>query len=174
MIGPSLYPVMKIGAGQLFMMARPVPGEWIDEEFDGIAKRGIRRVVSLLELEEAEYIGLKDEHAVCAKHGMEFVSYPIRDRGLPSDVSNFAAFCLSIHDDIVKGINTIIHCRMGIGRSGIVAATVLLHEGFSPAAAFQKVSQSRGIEVPDTDEQREWLFKNAARLIAKKPHEGKR
>ena len=42
-------------------MAKPVVGEWIEDEFAGIAKAGIRQVVSLLEPMEARALGLRDE-----------------------------------------------------------------------------------------------------------------
>ena len=58
---PDIYIVEPIGSGYLAVMAKPKTGEWMDEEFSGIAKSGISRVVSLLETGEAEMYGIERE-----------------------------------------------------------------------------------------------------------------
>src|SRR5262249_25284547 len=57
-----------------------------------------------------------------------------------------------------------IHCRAGIGRSGLVGAAVLLHCGFTVREAFAAISKARGVQVPDTAEQSEWLSRRIERL----------
>ena len=123
---PSIYVVEPIGCSYLAVMARPVLGEWIKDEFAGIAAFGIKRVVSLLEADEATEIGLGDERALCEENGMEFLSYPIIDRGLPSSLADFSQFTLKLYETISGGQATVLHCRAGIGRTGIMAAGVLL------------------------------------------------
>lgn len=155
---PSIYVVEPIGSGLLAVMARPVPGEWIEDEFAGIAAFGISRVVSLLEPDEAEELGLSEEESLCERNGMEFLSCPIPDRGLPGSVTDFARFTHMLYETIGRGTNTVIHCRAGIGRTGMVAAGVLLHAAFEPEAAFEHIAKARGMYVPDTQEQRDWLI----------------
>ena len=159
-IEPSIYVVEPIGSGLLAVMARPVPGEWLKDELAGIAAFGINRVVSLLEPNEAEEIGLSKEGDICKDHGMDFVPYPIADRGLPESVSDFSRFTYMLYETTGRGINTVIHCRAGIGRTGIVTAGVLLHAGFRPDEAFEHIGKARGMAVPDTDEQRDWVAAN--------------
>ena len=157
---PSIFKVEEIWKSFLAMMPRPVSGEWIQDEFAGIAAYGIHRVVSLLEEPEAEEVGLGDEAVLCACYGMEFVSYPIVDRGLPESVEEFSRFIRGLYDAINRGEATVVHCRAGIGRAGIVAACVLLQAGFDPEKVFAHVSRARGLEVPDTEDQREWVLAN--------------
>ncbi len=57
-----------------------------------------------------------------------------------------------------------MHCRQGIGRSGLVAARLLAKKGTSPGAAIEMVSAARGLAVPETAEQREWIDRYAATL----------
>ena len=57
-------------------------------------------------------------------------------------------------------MNTVVHCRAGIGRTGVVAAGILLHAAFEPEQAFARVSEVRGVDVPDTDEQYNWVVSN--------------
>jgi protein-tyrosine phosphatase len=157
-MNPTIYKIEQIGSGFLAVMAKPVAGEWVDEEFRGLAAAGIRQVVSLLELREAYEVGLANEGLLCAPHGMEFVSFPIPDRGLPPSVEAFATFTKTVYHQIAGGLSTVVHCRAGIGRTGLLAAGVLLHAAFEPDKAFAHISKRRGVEVPDTEEQREWLL----------------
>ena len=55
------------------------------------------------------------------------------------------------------GGNVGVHCRMGVGRSGVLAACCLVRCGMDSQSALNRVSDARGWSVPDTDEQREWV-----------------
>ena len=156
---PVFYEVETIGSGFLAVMAKPV-AEWIDEEFAGLARAGIRQIVSLLEEREAFELGLQSERSHCAEHGISFVSYPIPDRGLPPTVAGFRELTKRLHGDVADGLSTVVHCRAGIGRTGLVAAGVLLHTILQPDEAFARVAARLGVEVPDTREQSEWLYSN--------------
>ena len=109
-------------------------------------------------------VGLSDEKTLSEKNNMSFVSFPIPDRGLPSSVEKYSNFIKNTYTDISNGVNTVVHCRAGIGRTGIVAASILLHTGIEPAAAFKLISEKRGVTVPDTDEQIEWVIKNRDKI----------
>jgi len=128
---------------------------------------GINRIVSLLEEPEAYEVGLAQERVLSEKNAMEFIAYPIPDRGLPDSVAQFSSLTKHLYHGIAGGLNTVIHCRAGIGRTGIVAAGVLLHGGFSPSEAFSLISQQRGVSVPDTQEQVNWVTNNYAVIVNK-------
>jgi protein-tyrosine phosphatase len=53
----------------------------------------------------------------------------------------------------------VIHCRMGIGRSTIIAGCLLLKPGYKTNEVFAQISKIRGMRVPDTEEQIAWLKK---------------
>jgi protein-tyrosine phosphatase len=161
---PQIYQVELIGSGSLSVMAKPVSGEWIDDEFRGISELGINRIVSLLEIEESRDLGLNDEKQYSEKNDIEFVSYPIKDRGLPQSISKYLAFTKKLYHESAGGLHTVIHCRAGIGRTGIIAAGVLLHCGFEPLGALEHISTKRGVEVPDTQEQIDWVVKSYEEL----------
>ena len=167
-MGPTFYEIERIGSGFLAVMAIPIPGEWIDEELSGLHDAGLRQVVSLLEDHEAYELGLAEESTLCEKHGLSFVSYPIPDRGLPPAVEGFKNLTKAIYHESAGGRSTVVHCRAGIGRTGLMAAGVLLHAGFGVEEAFGRISEQRGVEVPDTQEQREWLFTNFEEIVRKK------
>ncbi len=147
-------------------MAKPVSGEWIDDEFSGIAVWGIDRIVSLLERHEEIEVGLSEEKRYAEKYGIDYISFPIKDRGLPESIQEYLAFTKRLYHEAAGGLNTVIHCRAGIGRTGIIAAGILLHCGFEPHEAIEHISRHRGVAVPDTEEQIEWVVRSYAQHIA--------
>lgn len=154
---PNISIVGRIGSGFLAVMPKPVTGEWAEDEFANISRFGIRQVVSLLETDEAEVFDLHDEAALCEKNGMRFIHYPICDRSLPESLDDFVEFTHQIFRDVESGVSTVVHCLAGIGRSGITACGVLIHSGMTAEAAFDQITEARGLQVPDTEQQRDWI-----------------
>ncbi|MFZ6734473.1 protein-tyrosine phosphatase family protein [Undibacterium sp. Ji42W] len=150
---PDIYKVTQIGQGFLAVMAEPVAGEWIEDEFRGIAQFGISGMVSLLETHEVRDLGLLTAPDLCAGNQIKFMHYPIKDRGLPSSFSVTQRLVVQLHDDILHGNNNVIHCRAGIGRIGLLAAAVLIRYGLAANAALAMISKAGAVTVPDTEEQ---------------------
>ena len=57
----------------------------------------------------------------------------------------------------LEGKNVAVHCRQGIGRSGLIAAGLLTTSGIPPDEAIQIVSTARRLAVPETMDQRLWV-----------------
>ncbi len=87
---------------------------------------------------------------------MRYTSFPIVDREVPRK-ADALALVDALYRDIRNGEHAVIHCRAGIGRTGVIASAVLIRDGYSPAAAIHHVSAARGILVPDTQEQDDWI-----------------
>lgn len=153
---PTTYAVQTIEKGTLSIMAKPVSGEWIEEEFIGLKRLGIDKIVCLLESTEQIEIGLGLEEKLCIKNAIEYCSFPIADRGLP-DTSKASLLAEELYQDIRSGKHIVIHCRAGIGRTGIMAGAILVKSGLSAKEAFALISSARGVQVPDTEEQEHWL-----------------
>ena len=157
----EMFRVADLGEGFLAVMGMPGTHEApLRETFDGLARLEVDVVVSLLQESEALDLGLADERVSCESAGLEFLSFPIKDRGLPSDVEALSRFSKRAHARITSGCGLVFHCRAGIGRSGMMAASVLLHEGFTVREAFARISAARGLVVPDTTGQLEWVERN--------------
>ena len=140
---------------RLAIMARPRAGDWLEDEIAHWKRSGVGIVVSLLEREEIDDLGLKMEARLCEESGILYLSFPIPDRGVPSDgnaAMRFAADVLSASKPIA------IHCRAGIGRSSIMAAAVLISSGISAEAALSAIGAARRLPIPDTDAQRAWVL----------------
>ena len=101
-------------------------------------------------------LGLEDEGAQCAGAGMGFHNHPITDFGLPDGFA-FDPFIHQVADDLRRGSAIAIHCRAGIGRSGMAVGAALIALGWTAVAAVERISDRRGVSIPDTEEQRRFL-----------------
>jgi protein-tyrosine phosphatase len=144
-------------AGRLAIVPRPRAGDWLDDEIASWRAEGIDLVISLLESEEVAELGLHSEAALCDKYSIEFVSFPIADRGVPSSRPATLALARHLVSKVSQGKTAAIHCRAGIGRSSSIAACALICMSTNPDRAFDKITKARGVEVPDTEEQRTWV-----------------
>jgi len=145
--------------GRLAIVARPRGGDWLQDEILSWAQSGLQVIVSLLTAEEANEFELTGEAERCQVKGIEFVSFPIPDRGVPASQSETLQLVRSLQASLIAGEAMGIHCRQGIGRSGLIAACLLVSSGVPANAAFSRLTEARGFPVPETDEQRTWVDK---------------
>ena len=96
--------------------------------------------------------------------GIEFLSCPIPDRGVPTSTPNILASLKRITAALENGKHVAIHCRQGVGRSGLMAAGALINSGMDVGKATELASQARGVTVPETAAQLAWL-RNAEAFI---------
>lgn len=143
--------------GRLAIMPRPRGGDWLAGELASWKSAGVDVVVSLLTDDEGSELNLQQEPSFCEEIGLTFLSCSIADRDVPSSVDAFLALVNRLHEYLKNGRGVAIHCRMGIGRSSVVAACLLVKAGLKPDDAFRTISRDRGIDVPDTAGQIEWV-----------------
>jgi protein-tyrosine phosphatase len=156
-MGTELYWVDSLWPGKLALAARPRGGDWLADEIASWRRAGIDAVLSLLTPEEESELDLKTERQDARAQGLEFISFPIPDREVPASEAEMASTLERLNRDLSSGQNIVIHCRQGIGRTGLVAACLLVSKGLAPEAAVRKLSTARGVAVPETSEQRHWI-----------------
>ena len=108
------------------------------------------------------HLGLDAEQEHCRDLGLEFRRFPISDRGIPDSVDSFLELINQLHEVSEQNRGIVAHCSAGIGRSTLVAASLLVRAGVEFDEALRWISDARGIEVPDTTSQRDWLRSLAA------------
>jgi protein-tyrosine phosphatase len=138
-------------------MPRPRGGDWLEEDIRLLNQEGVEVIVSALQPDECADLDLLHEEQLCRQGGIEFISFPIVDRSVPDSVEEFQGFLKAAEKHLRNNKAVVVHCRAGIGRSSIIAASLLLQYGFSVGKAFELLQQARGFPVPDTPEQREWV-----------------
>lgn len=143
--------------GKLAVAPRPRGGDWLEDDLASWRRAGIATVLSLLTPDEAQDLDLSREASAARAQGMTFKSLPIPDCGVPNSETEVTAALEGINADLAAGKSVVVHCRQGIGRSGLLAACLLIGKGLSPKKAVEAVSVARGIPIPETPEQRSWI-----------------
>lgn len=165
-MSPEIYLVGADLPGSLFIMPCP-SGDHLSHDIDVYRTRGVDTVVSMLAQDEAAQLGLADECSACACVGIKFLSSPIKDFGLP-EVLVFDALVQKIAGMLRDGRHIAVHCRAGIGRSGMVTAATLIAMGLECGTAISQVTQARGVPIPDTVEQGKFIADWEIRRLLKK------
>jgi protein-tyrosine phosphatase len=160
----KLYWLDQAWPGRVALAARPRGGDWLSDEVAGWKQAGVGMVLSLLEHHEEESLDIRGEAAEVRRQGIEFTSFPIPDRQVPASEAKLAQALDKVEHALSSGKNVLVHCRQGVGRTGLVAACLLIKRGLSPGAAVEQLSAARGVAVPETTEQREWIDHYAAAL----------
>ena len=104
---------------------------------------GIDVLVSLLGEDEEIELGLEHEASVCSRYNIEFLALPVPDLGEPIDSD---AFIQSVHRLAVSargGRSIAVHCRQSVGRSGLLAVSIVLASGLPLDSALDVVSRAR-------------------------------
>jgi protein-tyrosine phosphatase len=142
---------------KLAIIPRPRGGDWLDDEIRNLRRDGVDVLVSLLTSEEEDELGLNREADACREADVEFYNFRITDRQFPASTQAFRNFIAELRTLRLQGKNIGAHCRAGIGRSSLLLASLLLTEGYAVEDAFDLISEARGLQVPDTLEQIEWV-----------------
>jgi protein-tyrosine phosphatase len=161
MFVPELYWVTELEPHRLALMPAPPGGEWLAQEVAGWHAAGVSTVVSLLEPFEVQELELELESSACDALGIRFLSLPIPDHSIPASASELSALVARLVSQLRSGAAVAVHCRAGIGRTGLVAGCVLHQLGVPFEGIFAALGRARGVRVPDTPEQVEWVRRYA-------------
>jgi len=156
-MNPKLYWIDGPWPGKLAISARPRGGDWLEDEISGWRRAGVDAVVSLLTPQENEDLQLGAESDLTQARGLRFVSLPVEDRSVPPSWDQASQAVAKVGEMLRQGRNVAVHCRQGIGRSGMIAAALLIKDGSTPGNALKRISEVRGLPVPETPEQLEWI-----------------
>ena len=163
-IKPDIYWIEGPWAGKLAILSRPRGEDWLGDEVKGWKEAGINFVVSLLRSGEESELGLATEADIVKRNGLTYISFPIADYGVPGSQIPVQQLAAKLNDQLSRGACVGVHCRQSIGRSSLIAACVFVTSGETPQRAFEHIELARGVPVPDTAEQKEWVNSFARNL----------
>lgn len=144
-------------SGQIYVFPGPFAHRVENFALDQLQHATIRLVVNLTSQEEwAKTQGAKQQELYNTQH-IAYIHYPIKDYGVPQDIVGFTALVNSLHEQLISGLNIGIHCIGGIGRSGLLTASLLHKQGFDIDEIFEYMSEYRGRNMPDTSQQIAWF-----------------
>lgn len=162
------------GAGRLGLTLCPgkCDSRWardLEADLATIRAWGATVVVTLIDDNELLSLAVPALGAAVERLGMHWWHLPIRDVDVP-DQRFAAAWPLAsadIHVRLDRGERVLIHCRGGLGRTGLVAGVVLVERGAQPAQAIAQVRTARPGAI-ETRAQETFVLKAAAAPVGKR------
>ena len=136
----------------------PLGGDGLRDELLELKRGGIETLVSLLRHDEAIMLRVDREGPIAEKIGLRFLSHPIPDVHVPPNTAGFQAFVANLANRLRAGEHIGVHCRGSIGRATVTAACTLIQLGWTAKAALAAIEAARGLSVPDTQEQEDWIL----------------
>jgi ADP-ribosyl-[dinitrogen reductase] hydrolase len=130
----------------------------LTDDLDHLAGHYSARILVCL-LEDHELLSLNIAALVeeAERRSIRVVRLPIRDGGVPSGIEQLLELVTTIRAEAAGGAHVVIHCRAGLGRTGVVAGGVLIAEGKSAREAIEILHRVRGPRSPETLEQETFL-----------------
>lgn len=133
----------------------------IEADLAALKVWGASLVVTLMEWHEFALLRVPDLDARVAAHGMAWAHLSIPDQGVPGRA--FAVAWPRVRAELLSQLNlggrVVLHCRGGLGRTGLVAAVLLIETGMAAEEAIRAVRRIRPRAI-ETDEQacfvRDW------------------
>jgi ADP-ribosyl-[dinitrogen reductase] hydrolase len=123
-------------------------GDWerdLAADLARIAEWGAAAVATLMEQHELERYGVVGIGEAAEALGMEWHHLPIPDVGVPDGLFEarwfYAGHRLRAH--LLAGRRVLLHCRGGLGRTGTIAARLMVELGTAPDEAVAAVRRAR-------------------------------
>lgn len=146
-IHPSLS-----GGGKLFCGARP-DSKNVSNVIQGLKKFGVNTIVCLMPDHEIDQKspGLLDLYR---QADMEVLQYGIEDWDFPKDELGFRQLIESVLNRLGRGRRIMMHCDIGLGRTGTALACLLktAGSGGDPVEEVRRIYRARAIPTQAQEE----------------------
>ena len=170
---PLKIDAMPCGGGLLGMTL--CPGKQAESYFGGqwerdlaldmgvIVEWGASTLVSLMEEHEFLAFGVQELGDVAEEAGLEWHCLPIRDVHAPDERFErlWAYSGHVLRGKLAAGERIVLHCRGGFGRTGTIAARLLIECGVGPREVLPRVRAARKGTV-ETDDQEAYVLRQRA------------
>ena len=136
------------------------------EKINRFFEVGLRHFVDLTELGELiPYEAILSEESRAANITATYQRFPIQDISVPRDGEHLAEILFAIDRRLRLEGAVYVHCRGGVGRTGLVVACRLQEHGRTPNSALDELGakwktvkkSSLQPESPETPEQVDWV-----------------
>ncbi|WP_206483894.1 dual specificity protein phosphatase family protein [Thalassotalea sp. G2M2-11] len=140
------YPITLPNKAQIILT--PCPGSQRVDIVTSIKQLKLRDTTILLTLmfdKEMTENNLQSLPTLCKQQDITWLQLPIIDDDIPRKPfeDKWALYQQKIIKTLDEGGNIAIHCKGGTGRTGLVAAMILMHNGWSIEKTIKSVRQVR-------------------------------
>lgn len=117
----------------------------LETDMKAIKAWGASLIITLMERHEFQLLAVPDLPEQVAANGMAWLHLPIRDVDIPTAefLVNWPVQCSGLLDRLAGGEKILLHCRGGLGRTGLAAAMLLIDTGVLPDPAITLVRKVR-------------------------------
>jgi len=164
---PLRIDVLDLGPGRGQIGMTICPGKRGDSEYGAQWKRdlatdiatirawGASTMLTLMESEEMRLLGVETIGEVAKKASLRWYQLPISDGSVPDN--RFDTAWPHVGQTILDGLRSdekvVIHCRGGLGRTGMIVSALLIETGYTPQKALALVRAARLGAVETTDQE---------------------
>jgi protein-tyrosine phosphatase len=127
-------------------------------DMEGLKAAGVDVLVCTIEHHEFAEQKIEAYFDEAQRLGIEVLWFPIPDHGAPSDMAHARSIVSEIVTLLRYGKKVVIHCRAGIGRTGCMAACVMVRLGYLPKEAISVIRTTRARTV-DTIAQERFVYR---------------
>ncbi len=123
-------------------------GPWardLDTDLAAIQAWGASALVTLVEQHELVHLGVDGLGQRVRAMGLAWYHLPIRDVSIPTPEfeTQWRTSGQALRARLLGGQALVVHCRGGLGRTGLIAARLLIELGESPPTALHRVRAAR-------------------------------
>ncbi len=130
------------------LVLTPCPGTkgvTLEKSIKQLKEQGVTAIVTALSLPELKACGMEDLPIKTQEQGLRWFNAPIEDDCAPNEcfLAQWKSFSCTLHAALDKGEKVALHCMGGSGRTGLLAAHLLLERDWSLESIIQKVQALR-------------------------------
>lgn len=142
---PYDHLVLEGAAALIFTPCPGTKGASLQDSLQTLQQAGAAAIISLMPQQEMTQNAVDALPALCDELKLRWFHCPVEDDQAP--LADFAAawqlHSADIHQLLNDGKNIAIHCKGGSGRTGLIAAQIMLERGIDKAEVKQRIQALR-------------------------------
>lgn len=135
-------------------------------DLDALRDWGASTIVTVMQRDELDLLRVPDLGPQVRARGMNWHHLPVLDQSVPNrDFPRiWANLTKLLQRELAAGRKIVVHCRGGLGRTGLIAALLLMDMGHGARDAMSRVRQVRSARAIETPEQEDYVRRYAPYL----------
>ncbi|CAH0527130.1 hypothetical protein VHP8226_02473 [Vibrio hippocampi] len=130
-----MHPTWELKVNNAALVLTPCPGTkdlGLDDSLEQLKQQGVTVIVTALDSHELTEAGVAELGEKTKALGMKWFQTPIEDDRAPGDefAAQWQAISPELHQAVEAGEKIAMHCMGGSGRTGLLAANLLLELGW--------------------------------------------